>query len=80
MTTNARVRFSLATDAEVDVALFDLSGRRLRTLANGRWPSGEHAVPLHRSEAGALALHAGLYWLRLVVEGEVSSRRVVVLD
>ncbi len=65
------IRFALPETADVDLALFDIQGRRLHTLASGRLDAGEHAVAL-----GALA--RGLYLCRLqAVDGSASTKLIV---
>ncbi|HEX5031705.1 MAG TPA: PQQ-dependent sugar dehydrogenase [Candidatus Eisenbacteria bacterium] len=64
-------------DASVDV--FDVKGRKVRTLHRGVMPAGR--TPLGwdgRFEGGAPA-PSGVYWLRLRAAGVVSSARTVLL-
>src|ERR1041385_5873360 len=80
MTSSARVRFVLESEGYVELALHDLGGRRLRTLAEGRWSAGEHALLLTRDEPGSASLRPGLYWLRLTASGRADTRELVVLE
>jgi len=69
----ARVR--LDRPARVTLDLVDVTGRRMRTVLSSReLPAGEHRWALDR---GSLA--AGIYWLRLVVDGDRAAQRIVVL-
>jgi hypothetical protein len=69
------ISFELAADARVSVDLFDVAGRRLRTLLSLEVvAAGPHAFRF-----GTGDLSAGLYFLRLNVGPEVRSRPVVVL-
>ena len=56
--------FSLAAAGDVQLSLFDLLGRQVRTLVSGMMPSGETTVNM----SGA-SLSAGCYIARLVVNG-----------
>ena len=38
------IEFSLAGQANIDIGVFDLLGRRAGTLARGEWPAGVHQV------------------------------------
>ena len=80
MTSSARVRFALESEADVELTLHDVSGRRVRTLASGRWSAGEHGLLLTRDEPGSAALRPGLYWLRLTAGGRADTRELVVLE
>lgn len=70
-----RFAFTLPRAAAVDLAVFDLAGRRLTTLALGPHAAGEHAVAF---EAGTLP--AGVYHARLLADGAAVTRRVLLLD
>ncbi len=58
----------------VDLSLFDLQGRRLRTLLQGPLAAGEHRVPFARR-----GLPAGSYMVRLATENGVCTKLLVVL-
>lgn len=70
----AVVEFQLAREGEAVLELFDLSGRRVRTLTSGAQPAGHHLALL---DAGQLP--AGLYLLRLRAGERQALRRVVVM-
>jgi hypothetical protein len=69
----ATVRF-VAPSSRVSLVLFDVLGRRVRTLANG--PLGADA---QTATLDATGLSAGVYILRLVVGSRVESRTVTVV-
>jgi len=75
-----RTRFAYAVGiagADVDLAVFDLAGRRIRQLARGERPSGRHEVEWDgRDESGQL-VQGGLYFIRARVGGEVRRMTVV---
>jgi len=77
----SETRFSVSTDSpqDVDVAVFDLQGRRVSQVFHGRLPSGttELAWNGHRDD-GTRAV-AGVYFYRLEMRGRVISRRLVLL-
>jgi hypothetical protein len=65
---------NLPRAASVDLAVHDLAGRRIATIAHGVFGSGERTFTW--DGAGA---RSGLYFVRLVVEGHVLSTRVAML-
>ena len=73
------MRYRLAAAADVAVELFDVSGRRVRTLSRGLQSAGEHSITLARTD-GDRPLSAGLYWVRLGTEDHATVARLVVLD
>lgn len=59
------IRFGLAEDAQGSLAVFDVSGRLVRTLESGTLRAGDHAVTWDgRSESG-VAMPSGIYYVRL---------------
>lgn len=70
VTASATVGYTLARAAAVRVAVYDLLGREVAVLAEGRRAPGEHAVALD-----ARALAAGTYLVRLAVDGDVVATR-----
>lgn len=68
------IRFTLERAASVSLDVYDTTGRRIATLANGPMASGEHMVTF---ETGSLA--AGVYVYTLNVDGAVSSRQMMVV-
>ncbi len=76
--------FTLPAPAEVDLAIYDLRGRRVATLARGEQVPGTHAAHWNGTGAtGAGAAAAGIYFARLTVRagGKVQTReqRLVLL-
>ena len=69
----ATVRFELAAAADVSLDIVDLLGRRVATLENGALAAGPHEVALGAD------LPAGVYVVRLVADGVVSTSRLTVV-
>ncbi|MBI5838401.1 MAG: hypothetical protein HZB25_14285 [Candidatus Eisenbacteria bacterium] len=74
----ARVSLDLPSAGSVDLALFDASGRRVRTLHHGAAAAGPREVAFEMRDESRRALPSGVYWLRLAMNGESWVRRVVV--
>ena len=71
-------RIGLPHGASIEFALYDLHGRKVRDLAGGDLPAGEHLIRWDgRDRTGALA-PSGLYFYRLRVENRVLSGRIVM--
>jgi len=58
---------------QADLALYDLTGRRLQTIYRGKLSSGKQSFWINRPAATA----SGLYFIRLQAEGGVVSRKVI---
>ncbi len=73
------VEFGLSRPGEVELCVYDLSGRRIRTLSSGRLEAGRHERSWDgRGEAGARS-GAGVYFLRLRSEPFSAVRKLVLL-
>ena len=73
------LRFALAREGHVSLAVYDLTGRRVRDLVVGARPAGEHAITWDLRDEGGRAVGAGLYIARLAADGHSLARRFVTL-
>jgi hypothetical protein len=67
------IRYSLPQASDVRLDVYDLLGRRVATLAEGRQDGGEHAVVWDAEEMGS-----GVYFYRLAI-GDNAATRVCTL-
>jgi hypothetical protein len=73
----ATLSFSLPAAGPVAGAVYDAGGRRIRSLANGRFEAGPHALTWDgRDDQGRLA-SAGVYFARVTTPSGKGVRRVV---
>jgi hypothetical protein len=71
------VRFGLPRADEVSLAVYDVAGRQVRSLASGVLEAGAHVVRWDgRDESGAEA-GAGIYLVRLETGGRTLSQRAI---
>jgi len=75
----ARLAFALPAAAPVRLAVFDVQGRRVRELADGRFAAGEHAVVWDGRDGAGRRLAAGVYWAVFEAGGRRLTRQVVLL-
>jgi len=71
--------YALATEADVRLELFDIAGRRVRTLENGHASAGTHRAAWDGRDDQGIALPAGVYLARLTRGREIETRRVMRL-
>jgi photosystem II stability/assembly factor-like uncharacterized protein len=71
------IRFALPEAAEVDLQVFDLSGRRVAVLARGAMPPGVHAVSFRPDTQAALS--SGVYFVRLVAGPYERTQKILHL-
>ena len=75
----ARFEFALPQPGPVRLELFDLNGRLVRTLVEGRFEAGRHEVPWDGTGRDGARLGAGLFWARFEAGGKALTKRVTVL-
>ena len=71
------LRLSTTTAGRLDVAVYDLSGRRVRVLQHGDSKPGSITVTWDGRDATGTPLPDGVYFLRMTLEGKSALRRIV---
>jgi hypothetical protein len=74
------ISYAMPAQGTVDLAVYDVSGRRVRSIVGGPMGAGVHeAVWDLRDDTGGL-VRAGVYYYRLAVAGQTFTRRLVALN
>jgi subtilisin family serine protease len=73
------IRFQLAGPERVEVKIYDLSGRVVATLADGRFSAGEHRLSWNGRGPDGAEVASGVYFYRLKSGSLVESRRLTIL-
>jgi len=73
------IAFELPRAGTVDLAVFALDGRRVASLVAGHREAGRHAVVWNGRDERGRTVASGTYVYRLQANGEVRTRRLVVL-
>lgn len=76
-TAAVTVEFEVARRGPVSVEIFDLAGRRVATLASETFAAGRHA--LRWDPAAARTERNGMLFARVAADGEIHTRRFIVL-
>ncbi|HEV8480630.1 MAG TPA: choice-of-anchor Q domain-containing protein [Candidatus Eisenbacteria bacterium] len=76
----ASLDFTLPAGSLVDLAVFDLRGRRVRSLASGWQEAGPHAATWDLQDASGQTVTSGIYFVVLRAGRERESRSIVVLQ
>jgi hypothetical protein len=77
--TETELRFVLPTAAQAQIEVFDLAGRRVRTLPEQPilFPAGEHRLPWDGLDESRRPVSSGVYFLRLQAGGQTREERVL---
>jgi hypothetical protein len=78
-TSNTTVAFWLSRPSQVSLAVFDVQGRLVRSLAEGNYGAGGHQVQWDGRGAPACLVEPGVYFLRCSSPLGQTSRRVVIV-
>lgn len=77
---HTEVRFGLAAPGLVDLAVYDTSGRRVRSLARGPMEAGTHQRVFDGRAEDGRELPAGVYYVRLTTPDSTVTRKLVRMD
>lgn len=72
---STRIRFALARPADVALVVFDLQGRRIRTLFEQRMPAGVDEVIWDGRDDSGRAVSSGVYFVRMQIDGALTQTR-----
>lgn len=74
----AAIRFSMPSAGRVSLAIYDLSGRRVRTLLDAALGAGEHEARWDGRDGSGAPDRAGVYWVRLAMDGKTVARKLIL--
>jgi hypothetical protein len=71
---NTKIRFGISSSGDVDLQIFDITGRLVKTLVNGRIHAGYHTAFWDGKNEKGQKLPTGIYFYRLDTRiGKISS-------
>ena len=73
------VHFSLASKGQVNLSIFDVQGRRVRTLVNEVQEAGPHAVRWNGKNDTGQSVASGMYFTRMEAEGFSATQKMTLL-
>ncbi|UCG42709.1 MAG: T9SS type A sorting domain-containing protein [candidate division WOR-3 bacterium] len=75
---NALIHWNLERDANVDLRVFDATGRSVRNLASGHMASGSHSAAWNGLDDNGHALARGIYFVRLSTPSELVETKTIL--
>lgn len=73
------IQLKVSTRGPVSVAVVDVTGRRVATLAERVFPAGEHEIRWDGRNDGGAAVASGVYWVRAAMGTHVQTAKVTLL-
>jgi len=78
--TRATIRFSMASEGEVTLSVFDVSGRMVKTLLDGQAQAGENSVVWDGTDSNGNRVGGGVFWMQMTThDGYTSGKKMLVL-
>lgn len=77
--SGAAIWFDLDREADVNVAVYDASGRRIESLFTGRRGIGRHTFEWRGTDAGGRRVPQGVYFVRVRAGAECHTGKVAIL-
>lgn len=74
-----QIEYSLATDGYASLTIFNILGQTVATLADGFQTSGVHTVLWDGRDHSNHEVSSGIYFARMVADGGVMTRKMVLL-
>jgi hypothetical protein len=71
------MRYSLRARCHVRLEIFDVAGRRIRTLFEGFREPGEYQTSWNRVDTTGNRVASGIYVVRLLAGNEAIARKIV---
>jgi hypothetical protein len=76
---DTRIAFALPEAAAVDLRVYNVQGRLVRTLVNERVPAGRHVASWDGTDEAGSRVSSGIYFYRIATEGNRAERKMVLL-
>lgn len=74
------IRYALPSRTTVELRVFDVAGRSVKTLARGVMAPGVHSVRWDGTGDDGQPMHSGVYFYRLVAGTRLAQRKMVLID
>ncbi len=75
---SATLRFTLAKEGPVEVRIYDVGGRLIRTLHDGKAPAGESTMVWDGADDAGRRVN-GIFWVEMSADGYRSTKRLAAI-
>jgi len=73
------IEYTIPKDANVQLQVYDILGRRVATLVDERQASGLHTVQWNGTGGSGQPLASGIYFGRIIVDGQTATRKMTLV-
>jgi hypothetical protein len=74
-----QIRFELPQRSEIELSVYDVSGKLVKTLISDEMEAGGHVVKWNGDDADGEAVGSGVYLYRIEMGGLTETRRMILL-
>jgi len=71
--------FSLSTEQEIELTVYNLKGQKVKQLAKGQFPSGKNSVVWNGTDDNGKQVGSGLYLSKLTTSEKTVSKKMLLL-
>jgi len=75
---SARMTFQIPSNARAEISVFDVAGRRVRMLLDGKTASGPGSVTWDARDDRGSPVPSGVYFVKLKTPGSILSRKIIL--
>ncbi|MCH7926065.1 MAG: T9SS type A sorting domain-containing protein, partial [Planctomycetes bacterium] len=79
MRTTTTLVFDIPVSTAVEITIFDILGKRIKTLVNGYLPGGIHRIDWEGDSESGHALGSGVFFVRMRAGEQVLTQKLVLL-
>ena len=76
--SHVTVPFTIAETGQVNITVFDLSGRQVRTIMSEEFAAGAHTVSWEGTDDSGSSVTSGVYFVRIWSQGSMVTSKVVL--
>jgi aryl-phospho-beta-D-glucosidase BglC (GH1 family) len=76
---STKISFELPGTTEVELAIFDIMGRRVRTLGKKMYDAGTHSIIWHGEDETGNPVSSGIYFFYMKANQQVFTQKVLLL-
>jgi hypothetical protein len=77
--SNTTVRFTMGRPGHVRIAVYDINGRLVTTLADGEFAAGRHSIGWDATSARGAPVSSGTYFLVMETEERIDTQKLLLL-
>ncbi len=74
-----RLEYHLAIDSQVSLFVFDVLGRKIKTLVNQQQAAGEYSIQWNGTNDNEISAPSGTYLIRLQTESVTQTQKIIFL-